>query len=563
MNCQWLGLVTFVALVVGLTGMPAGGVNVSDFGAKGDGTTDDTAAIQTAIGKVGGISAPYPGAAYYNEMQELYFPPGQYRISSSLKIGGGRFRGDGAVIEQMDPAQDIFVTDQAWRMSFSGFTFLGGRSQIVLHNPNLDTGQVHIEKCLFYGAKGVALDVDMQSTTLTIRDCIFLACRQVLINKSCDQAIMTSCWITTDIGMRNLAAIEHRAGRLTIEDLCGVPLVNGADQRWIDNYGSNLTCRSVRFGGEGGGFTPVVNYAKYDPTWGPTILLDDCLVCANGNAQRNCAVFCVEVPNQIDIRDCMLGGATLVELREGLDLKRYFQAPSPRVFSFLATGNTGVNVRPLPAGLTHPKVSPPPPKGLTRKQTRDALARAVAAVKGVAGEDAAGGEFRGHRQQSAPGTYVDLAPPRVTWQLDDLMDATAERNSEHLALQPVGTDVVVLRRTAAEGNWPHVTIHVRLDLDRYPFLTWKQKDVGSQAPGTYAVRVLDEESGKELLLEENYYPPWDGYRAFNLRELLKLGGERRLRLRYYYLGIKSVEKRSVVAQPGDFIVLDFLRAEKE
>jgi hypothetical protein len=77
------------------------------------------------------------------------------------------------------------------------------------------------------------------------------------------------------------------------------------------------------------------------------------------------------------------------------------------------------------------------------------------------------------------------------------------------------------------------------------------------------VRVLDLASGTEVLLEENWYPPWDAYRAFNLRELLKQAGIRQLRIRYYYLGAKAVNKETIAAQPGDFIVLDFLRAECE
>jgi len=513
--------------------------------------------------KVGGISAPYPGTAYYNEMQELYFPPGKYPISDTIRIGG-RVRGDGAVIEQTNPDKAIFASDYAWRMSISGFTFLGGSKHLVLHNPNLDTGQIHIEKCRFYGAKVVALDVDIVSTTLAVRDCIFLECWQVWIHRGCDQAIMSDCWITTAAQMRNMAAIEHRAGRLIIENLCGVPLVNGADQRWIDNYGGNLTLRSVRFGGEGGGFTPVVNFAKYGSVWGPTILLEGCFVCANGNAKRNCAVYCEEVPNQIHIRDCMLAGASLVEVRPGLDLRTYFQARDASVFSFAVDGNTGLNAGKLPELLARPRINPLPPQGLSDARTREALQRAVEAVQAHAGEDAAGGEFNGHRQQTAPGKYVDLSPRRVKWQLDDFMDATAERNSEHLAMASVGTDIVLVRRTEAKNNWPHVAAqNVELDLDKTPFLSWKQKATGSDSPGTYAVRVLDLGSGVELLLEENYYPPWDGYRAFDLRDMLKLGGVRKLRIKYYYLGVRSVNKESITAKPGEYVVLDFLRAEAD
>jgi len=37
--------------------------------------------------------------------------------------------------------------------------------------------------------------------------------------------------------MKNMAVIVNKAGRLTIENLCGVPHVNGHDQRWIDHHG--------------------------------------------------------------------------------------------------------------------------------------------------------------------------------------------------------------------------------------------------------------------------------------------------------------------------------------
>jgi hypothetical protein len=340
--------------------------------------------------------------------------------------------------------------------------------------------------------------------------------------------------------------------------------VNGGDQRWIDNYGGNLTCRSVRFGGEGGGFTPIVNFAKYGSIWGPTILLDDCFVAANGNAKRNCVVYCEEVPNQIHIRDCALAGASLVKLRPDLDLRSYFLACGPQVFSFRAEGNAGINAGKLPALLARPQINPLPPKGLSDAQTREALKRAVAAVRPGSGEDAGGGECNGHRQQTEPGKFVALGPKAAKWRLQDFMDATLERNSEHLAMQAVGSDVVIMRRTEARDNWPHVTIEsVHLDLDKTPYLTWKQKPTGSDAPGTYAVRVLDLQTGTELLLEEAWYSRWDGYRAFNLREMLNAGGVRELRIKYYYLGIKNVEKEAITVKPGDFIVLDFLRAEAE
>ncbi|MGF7228356.1 MAG: glycosyl hydrolase family 28-related protein [Candidatus Saccharibacteria bacterium] len=51
--------------------------NVMDYGATGNGSTDDTAAIQSAI------------TAAKTSTQALFFPPGNYLISSTLNVGGG------------------------------------------------------------------------------------------------------------------------------------------------------------------------------------------------------------------------------------------------------------------------------------------------------------------------------------------------------------------------------------------------------------------------------------------------------------------------------------------
>lgn len=47
-------------------------ISVFDFGATGNGTTDDTVAIQNAVNACYGAS--------------LYFPPGNYKITSAINI---------------------------------------------------------------------------------------------------------------------------------------------------------------------------------------------------------------------------------------------------------------------------------------------------------------------------------------------------------------------------------------------------------------------------------------------------------------------------------------------
>ena len=64
----------------------AGVINVQDFGAKGDGVTDDTAAINSAIA----ASTPAGNNGnYWGQAQIVYFPSGTYLISSPLVKNDG------------------------------------------------------------------------------------------------------------------------------------------------------------------------------------------------------------------------------------------------------------------------------------------------------------------------------------------------------------------------------------------------------------------------------------------------------------------------------------------
>ncbi len=71
-------------------------VNVTDFGAKGDGSTDDTAALVDAV------AALQPGAT-------LYFPSGDYVVERlyMANLNGFRVLGAGATLTGSDPAKTI------------------------------------------------------------------------------------------------------------------------------------------------------------------------------------------------------------------------------------------------------------------------------------------------------------------------------------------------------------------------------------------------------------------------------------------------------------------------
>jgi hypothetical protein len=72
--------------------------NVKDFGAVGDGPSDDTAAIQAAFDAAFGSSASPHGASGRYSNSPVFFPVGQYKITSALtlrSVQGGLIFGAG------------------------------------------------------------------------------------------------------------------------------------------------------------------------------------------------------------------------------------------------------------------------------------------------------------------------------------------------------------------------------------------------------------------------------------------------------------------------------------
>lgn len=532
-----------------------GVVNVRDYGAKGDGVTDDTAAIRAAA-KAAAVTVHEPSSAglYVQAGPALVFPAGKYIISDDIPVNCLEVRGEGRpIIQQTNKDKDIFKAD-AWRNSIRNISFSGGRNQIDLRNKNLDTGQVIIEHCQFYQAGGFAVYTDVLSTTVKINDCIFYQNHQTWFLGRSDQAVMRDCWITTSADMKDAAVIVNRGANLMLENICGVPLTGAPRQRWIDNYGA-LVCLRFRFGAEGGGFTPVYNYTKYQSsTWGPSVILEECLIFANASATANCAVYCYEIPNTIRVRDCTLGGSTGVTVDRSIDLSKYFAAAGSGMFSFSVEGCTGEMIGQLPKGLAKPKVNPVPlPKGmLDAKQTKAALAQAEKDWKARKEELEQPGAAGGHTQKLEPGSYVEA----TDWSVSGYMDATTQPNSDWLAMKKVGSDHLLMFRQPQPGGWPHVTIRGTVDLDKYPFLTWRQKQ--GTAPGAFSLKIVDEDTGALATLADLIQWSEYEYYSVDLKEKLGWRGKRTLEVRFYPIS-SGYEYPS--ANAGDYVVLSFVRFE--
>ena len=134
-------------------------VNVRDFGAKGDGKTDDTAAIQKAVFYLSSRikmdrfrleDGWYTGSSE-THVDELLFPAGTYKISHTIFAPGSvAWRGQGKVkIIQTDPEKDLLYCEKYRRAFFFNLSFSGGKTQLQLWNRNWNATSVSIRDCEF------------------------------------------------------------------------------------------------------------------------------------------------------------------------------------------------------------------------------------------------------------------------------------------------------------------------------------------------------------------------------------------------------------------------------
>ena len=133
-------------------------VSVRDFGATGNGTTDDTAAIQGAINACLTLSGGH-----------LYFPAGTYKISAALVIPysanwriWGASRGNTSIVQSASNTQIFnFTSDDTWGWTIEELTLTWATAQaatntssvaIYFNDSHVTPGgfwNIHIRRCNF------------------------------------------------------------------------------------------------------------------------------------------------------------------------------------------------------------------------------------------------------------------------------------------------------------------------------------------------------------------------------------------------------------------------------
>jgi len=550
----------------------------------------------------------------------VVFPCGHYKISDVIDISG-RFkslldrdlgahaiRGDNAVIDQTTPGKDIFVSTYSNMTHITGFKFVNGRNQVWLDAPNT-SGFLKVTDCEFHEARGFAVIFGHHcpSTLGYLARCCFLNCEQWIFSMT-DVAKFLDVHGGSRAGMSNKAAFDIRGGIVTMDNIMATPWADGVDQRWIDNHASQLKLCNCRFGGEFGGILTVRNFRKYvtNSSYQSSITIDNCFLCNQSNLKRPGVIYCDEIPNRIMVRNSPVLGIPVILVDPKIDLKNYFKGVDPGLLDYAVEHCTG-QLNDMPELLRRPVIVPEPDQMLSDAEVAELINKAKQELATAApGQKtaAAPAVSRRHREQTDPAKYADI--PVDHWTLEGCADAETTPNAEYLTLAPVDGGLLLMNRHRKPGSGWALVKDVAIDVDRYPYLSYRLRPLRfGYLP--VALRIVDKETGNGMLTEgawggrltnqkteaANTYP----YHAFDLRKTFA-GGRHVFDIRVYLggrlccakddpevaraleRGCRIYNKEGAAAyeppmmtvwgeyllvplETGHYTVLDYLRAEAE
>ncbi|MCF6176487.1 MAG: hypothetical protein L3J71_12065 [Victivallaceae bacterium] len=314
---------------------------VTDFGAKGDGKTDDTDAIQRCI-----TTAEQQQRQFYKAetaYPEIIFPAGDYVISRPIVISPTRtrmnlaIRGEGAVtIRQLNQDQDIFYIHYGYRNSIENITFIGGKRQIKFFSRNYNRAQLLVRNCKFIDSSSYAIDDELKgvhykkiiepytvswknglpyltanavdelpdvfytSSMVHIDNCEFDNSMKVL-RIFADWAVLSNSKIITNPAMKG-AAIYARGVLKISNTSCFAKVKTANKQRFVDNINAGVMLENVTIDTDGAGLCAIYNRRAYDNggQYNSYAIVSNCQIKA-ADSPENSVVYCEEVPNLISI----------------------------------------------------------------------------------------------------------------------------------------------------------------------------------------------------------------------------------------------------------------------
>jgi hypothetical protein len=322
------GIIIWPSLISGMQGLGyykrlsyTPHVSVKWFGARGDGSTDDTVAIQAAINAqnnyayqqnmvAGWFQNNPPGVPADGSATTVFFPAGIYLISNTLIVYGyyKNILGERAILKPGDlfpPASWAIDIDHAFYTTVKGLTLSGFEKGMNLNSFNLDAANVSIEGMNFSDIGDTALRIECQSSYVEINNCSWREVRLAMDLVASDKCIVDGGWLQPlSFSAPNQCAIRSNV-ELNLLNMCCVPPPSPYNDTasWIHRLGYTVTIERVRFGGENAGITIVTNYGQGN-TWDeysafPGVIRIKNSMCFNAGP----AVRLMAIPNGVIMED--------------------------------------------------------------------------------------------------------------------------------------------------------------------------------------------------------------------------------------------------------------------
>lgn len=232
-------------------------ISVKDFGATGDGSTDDTAAIQAAINYVQtfynpatyGPSSPGPGVT------EVFFPFGVYKITAALTVTKSiSLRGEGhsefstgARIIQYTAATDHFQVNpiaQGCSVSWDDLTLTAngnggtGGSCINITKTTATCNSVRIRRCTFGTPQSLAVKIQASDDVMIDNNLFDVSASNcIALGTSTAASVVSNCQIlgNTFYAISSSAILAYNVDGLVVASNRVYPAATKLD-RFLDGY---------------------------------------------------------------------------------------------------------------------------------------------------------------------------------------------------------------------------------------------------------------------------------------------------------------------------------------
>jgi hypothetical protein len=230
----------------------AGPVSPMWWGATGNGSTDDTAAIAQCFAGCSLLEVAVPSDDVEFVVPEIRFPARQFNVSSVLELPYGAWiTGEGeACLYGTSSTNDILTSTGAYfRARIDGLTLVGGQNCITITGNDLDMDTIYITRCGLFGAAAALINANRASTQIVIDQCNL---RNVnsggnIVYGICDEITLIDCWVN-----QNCTTAFYVSSDFCMLRVTGVTSASSGE--WINAVnGCQVYLYQTRFGGENGG----------------------------------------------------------------------------------------------------------------------------------------------------------------------------------------------------------------------------------------------------------------------------------------------------------------------